>query len=228
MLLSIPTWIIHLLTVSEWLAAILFFRRYAIRIERPRLQLFAYSMVPHLFGGLSILGFHLSGDRLCWLIDVSRLLTYMGSLSLLAATVLLLPSIRLPKTWFANVLIALAALWAVVQLVGSDQGSAALLPGTNLLYLGFLLLLVVVYRQDPVLFSPLTVIGFWFLLVFVAVTIATTRIATAQLGLPSLSHADLLHGASEALLSVSNLLIALGVYWRLRLTQPLSRASRCV
>jgi len=58
MLLSLPTWVIHLMTVSEWLAAILLLRRYAARIERPALAGFAYAMLPHLFGGLAILGFH--------------------------------------------------------------------------------------------------------------------------------------------------------------------------
>lgn len=41
MLLSVPTWMIHLLTVSEWLAAILLLRRYAIRIDRPRAEALA-------------------------------------------------------------------------------------------------------------------------------------------------------------------------------------------
>ncbi|WP_338115420.1 DUF3593 domain-containing protein [Thiocystis minor] len=46
--------------------------------------------------------------------------------------------------------------------------------------------------------------------------IVSTRIATLTQGLPSLSHADLLHGASESLLSVSNFLVALGVFLRIR------------
>lgn len=216
MLLSVPTWIIHLLTVSEWLAAILLFRRYAMRIERPRLQWFAYAMIPHLLGGMAVLGFHLSGDRADGLIDLSRGLTFIGSLSLLSAALLLLPEGRLPRTGMAAAIMVLGLLWGLFRLSVSGVESATLLPAANLVYLGFLLMLLVLYQQDRLLFSALTVFGFWFLLVFVAVTISTTRMATLRLGLPSLSHADLLHGASESLLSVSNFLIAFGVYRRLR------------
>ena len=72
MLLSLPTWISHLLTVSEGLAVILLFRRYAICIGRLRLQWFAYAMIPHLLGGIAALGLDLSGDRADWLIDLLR------------------------------------------------------------------------------------------------------------------------------------------------------------
>ncbi len=216
MLLSVPTWIKHLLTVSEWLAAILLLRRYAARIEHPALAGFAYAMLPHLFGGFAILGFHLSGDRVTWLMDLARVLTFIGSLSLLTVSLLLMPSDRLPRRALALAVVLLATLWALVRLLTSAEGFAALLPGANLLYLGFLLLLLVLYRLDRALFSPLTIFGFWFLLVFVAVTIIATWVATERLGLPSLAHADLLHGVSESLLSLSNLLIALGVYLRLR------------
>ncbi len=226
MLLSLPTWIIHLMTVSEWLAAILLLRRYAARIERPALAGFAYAMLPHLFGGLAILGFHLSGDQARWLMDLARVLTFIGSLSLLTAVLLLMPASRLPRRALALAVVLLAALWALGQLLTSTKGFAALLPGTNLLYLGFLLMLLVLYRLDRALFSPLTIFGFWFLLVFVAVTIIATWFATERLGLPSLAHADLLHGASESLLSLSNLLIALGVYLRLRrMDRPVPAAA---
>lgn len=229
MLLSLPTWIIHLLTVSEWLAAILLLRRYATRAGRPRLRWLAAAMLPHLLGGMAVLGFHLSGDRADWLIDLSRMLTFVGSLSLLSAALLLLPSGRLARArvGLAAAVMLVGLAWGLLQLSLGGSGSASLLHAANLAYLGFLVMLVVLYRQDPVLFSPLTVFGFWFLLVFVAVTIITTRIATLSLGVPSLSHADLLHGASESLLSVANFLVAFGVYWRLRAlpVQPLASAA---
>jgi hypothetical protein len=106
-------------------------------------------------------------------------------------------------------------IWTLAALSLTDQWPTALRSGANLFYLGFLVMLLVVYRQDHVLFSPVTVFGFWFLLVFVAVTAVTMQIAIERYGLPSLSHADGLHGVSEGLLSVSNLLIAIGVYRRL-------------
>jgi hypothetical protein len=215
MLLSVPTWGIHLLTVSEWFAAIVLIRRYALRIGHARLALFAYAMIPHLVGGLLVLSFHASGDRANGLLDAARVLTFLGSLSLLAATLLMLRIGRAKITWLTGMLVLVGLSWALSRVFG-EGGVAALLPGTNLLYVAFLVMLLVIHRQDRSLFSPLSIAGFWFLLVFVAVTITATHIATARLGLPSLSHADLLHGASEGLLSVSNFLIAFGAHRRLR------------
>jgi len=215
MLLSIPTWIIHLLTVSEWLAALLLIHRYGVRIGRPGLRLFALAMLPHLVGGLLVLAFHASGDRLDGLLDTARLFTFFGSLCLLAATLWLLLRSRATAVRVAAGLLAAGVVWGGSQLLGKAD-TAALLPGASLAYLAFLVLLVVLQRREPVLFSPVTVVGFWLLLVFVAGTIAATVFATDRLGLASLSHADLLHGGSELLLTLSNLLIVLGVQLRLR------------
>jgi hypothetical protein len=217
MLLSLPTAIIHLLTVSEWLAAVLLLRRYAIVAGFPRLRVFAYAMLPHLVAGLLVLSFHASGDRAQWLLEGSRLMTFLGSLSLLCATLLMLRTRRVPSAWGAAALLVIGLIWGLSRLWVAD-GMSALLPGANLAYLTFLVLLLVAHRQTPGLFSPLSIAGFWFLLVFVAGAIAATRIATLQLGLPSLSHADALHGTSESLLSVSNFLIAVGAYRQLRST----------
>ncbi|WPL12335.1 DUF3593 domain-containing protein [Thiorhodovibrio litoralis] len=221
MLLSLPTAIIHLLTVSEWLAAILLLRRYAVVAGFPRLKVFAHAMLPHLVAGLLVLSFHASGDRVQWLLEGSRLMTFLGSLSLLCATLLMLRTQRVSPLWFAGALLALGLAWGLSRLWVAD-GLSALLPGANLAYLGFLVLLLVVHHQSPSLFSSWSIAGFWFLLVFVAGAIVATWVATVQLGLPSLAHADALHGASESLLSVSNFLIAFGAYRRLRLAKPQS------
>ncbi|MBK5968503.1 MULTISPECIES: DUF3593 domain-containing protein [Thiorhodovibrio] len=218
MLLSLPTAIIHLLTVSEWLAALLFFHRYAVVAGFPQVRRFAYAMLPHLAAGLMVLSFHASGDRAHWLLEGARLMTFLGSLALLSATFLMVRTERVRVGWFAAMVFVIGMMWGVSRLWVAD-GMTALLPGANLAYLGFLALLVVVHRQTPGLFSPLSIAGFWFLLVFVAGAIAAMRLATVQLGLPSLSHADALHGASESLLSVSNFLIALGAYRKLRSAQ---------
>lgn len=222
MLLSVPTWIIHLLTVSEWLTAIVLIRRYAMVIEHSGLRLFAYAMLPHLFGGLMVLAFHVSGDQTRELIDASRVLTFIGSLSLLTATLLILRPVRAHGALLPALVIGTAIIWAVWRVLTTGS-PAALLPGTNVTYLVFLVALLAAYRRDPALFSPISVFGFWFLLVFVAVTITATYIATERLGLPSLTHADLLHGGSESFLSISNLLIAIGAYRRLK--QPASPHS---
>ena len=213
MLLSPPTWIIHLLTVSEWLAAILLFARYGRAIGSAPLRLFALCMVPHLLAGLSILLFHAGGDRWDGVLAVGRGLTFVGSLCLLAATVGMLPLRNARRVWW---LVPVVLIGGLVHAATSAEGVRALLPLTNVLYLVFLVALVFVRRAEPRLFSRLSVVGFWFLLVFVAVTIYAQHLAVDVRGLPSLSHADLLHGGSEAFLSISNLMIALGALLQLQ------------
>jgi hypothetical protein len=213
MLLSIPTWIIHLLTVSEWLAAMTLFERYGRAIDSARLRLFARCMLPHLLAGASILLFHASGDRWDGLLAWARALTFVGSLLLLAATIAMLPLRHASRVWWV---VPAVLIWAAVYTWTSTAGVAALLPATNTLYLGFLVVLLFVSRSDRRLFSPLSLFGFWLLLLFVAVTLASRHVAVTLWGLPSLSYADALHGASEAVLSLSNLMIALGVYQKLR------------
>jgi hypothetical protein len=176
-------------------------------------------MLPHLFGGLLVLAFHVSGDQSRELIDASRILTFIGSLSLLTATLLLLRPARVHGALLPLLIAGTAASWAVWRVLTTGS-PAALLPGTNVTYLVFLVALLIAYRRDPQLFSPNSVFGFWFLLVFVAVTITATYVATERLGLPSLTHADLLHGGSESFLSISNLLIAIGAYRRLQQSAP--------
>lgn len=212
MLLSWPTWIIHLLTVTEWAVAMGLFWRYGRLIQRRELQVFAVSMGPHLMSGLLILGFHLSGDTVRGLLEVSRLMNFGGSLLLLAATLAMAPMLRRWRRWVWAI-VPVGLVWGALAhwpLLG--EHSSAVLRAANVAYLSFLLGLIWVYRTDRVLFSPLTIGGFWFLLVFVAVTIFTTRFTTVDLSLPSLSHADVLHGLSESVLSIANLLVALGVY----------------
>jgi hypothetical protein len=213
MLLSLPTWIIHLLTVSEWLAAMVLFERYARAIGSAPLRRFALCMLPHLLAGAGILLFHASGDRWDVVLATARALTFVGSLALLAATLAMLPLRAGRLAWW---LIPPALGLGVVHASASPDGAAALLPATNALYLGFLIALLLAYRADRRLFSSLSVLGFWFLLVFVAVTLASRHVAVDHWGLPSLTHADTLHGASEAVLSLSNLMIAWGVHRRLR------------
>ncbi|AFL75290.1 DUF2499 domain-containing protein [Thiocystis violascens] len=221
MLLSWPTWLIHLFTVTEWLVAMRLFWRYGTLIQRREPRVFAVCMTPHLLGGILILLFHLSGDTQRWLLELARVMTFGGSLSLLAATLAMTLGRRQRWAW---VIVPAGLLWALAQWPLLGDSSAVLLRGANVAYLLFLLTLLLVYRRDRTLFSPVTIGGFWFLLAFVAVTILSTRIATVTQGLPSLSHADLLHGASESLLSVSNLLVALGVFLHIqRFGRPTAR-----
>lgn len=225
MLLSIPTWIIHLLTVTEWLAAIVLIRRYALAIAHPRLAAFALAMIPHLIGGMAVLAFHVSGDQAHWLMGVAQLFMFVGSVSLLAASLWLLQPRRIGGERLAGLVIAAGVLWGGWGLVSADE-LVTLMAGTNAAYLTFLVTLLLLYRKDPLLFSPISIVGFWFMLVFVAVTVVAIHIATEQIGLPSLSHADVLHGAAESLLSISNFLIAFGAYRQLSALDRRDAAAR--
>lgn len=216
MLLSWSTWAIHLFTVTEWAVALGLFWHYGRLIQRRELQVFAVCMGPHLMSGLLILAFHLSGDTVRGLLEVSRLTNFGGSLLLLTSTLAMVPALRRWRRWMWAI-VPVGLFWVALAhwpLLG--EHSSAVLRTANVAYLMFLLGLFWVYRADRMLFSSLTIGGFWFLLVFVAGTIFTTRIATVELGLPSLSHADVLHGLSESLLSIANLLVALGVYRQIR------------
>ncbi|MBB1073348.1 DUF3593 domain-containing protein [Rhodoferax sp. 4810] len=218
MLLSFPTWCIHLLTVTEWLVAIRLFYQYGLKIQQPALCQLAYSMVPHLIAGGLILLFHASGDQWTLVLNVARVLTFCGSLLLLTATLALSVALRGQSNvliWRSVPLLGFVWLLILIMPTGLTDLGTTLLPSTNVFYLCFLFMLLVVYRQDRRVFSPVTIVGFWLLLGFVAATITAMSIVK-QAGLPSLSHADHLHGLSESVLSLSNLLIAVGVYRRLQ------------
>jgi hypothetical protein len=226
MLLSLPTWIIHILTVSEWLVAIILFARYGRAIDSTPLRLFALCMVPHFIAGAAMLLYHAGGDRWDAVLAAARALTFVGSLLLLAAATAMLPWRRGNRVWW---LVPPVLAWGFWRAASTPEGFAELLPVTNSLYIVFLVTLLFIRRSDPSLFSRLSVAGFWFLLVFVAVTLVSRHVAVELWGLPSLTHADVLHGASEAVLSVSNLMIALGAHLqlrRLRATGPLQAARR--
>ncbi|NTW11429.1 MAG: DUF3593 domain-containing protein, partial [Chlorobiaceae bacterium] len=92
----------------------------------------------------------------------------------------------------------------------------AILQVSSIVYLSFLVLLLVLYRRDKTVFSGLTVAGFWFVVVFISVTVFFMYLATVNRGYVSLSHDDLLHGSAESLLTMSNLMIALGARRKIR------------
>ncbi len=216
MLLFWLTWFIHIATVCEWLVAIFLFWQYGNLIQNCKMQFLAVSMTPHLCAGIFVLLFHFSNDTYTPYLITARILTFIGSLLLLTSALVLL----LNQYWrWVTLVIGSGLIWILLQWSLLSENSALFLQAANLYYISFLLVLLTVYRRQPTLFSPLIISGFWSLLVFVAVTLFSTQIAVTQQGLPSLSHHDFLHGLSESVLSVSNLLIAIGVsqriaYWR--------------
>jgi UPF0716 family protein affecting phage T7 exclusion len=78
-------------------------------------------------------------------------------------------------------------------------------------YLIFLFLIWRIWRQNPQVLGKTTVFGFFFMLVFIFVTAIAGIIALRVLGARTLGSVDWLHGLAEAMLTVTNGLVALGV-----------------
>jgi hypothetical protein len=216
MLLSPLNWVVHLFSSLEWGVAIVMLYRYGRLIGRADVTRFGLFMIPHWIGSWFVLGYHLSGDRIPLMLDMSELVNFFGSLSLLYATISIL---RRDKPQAAGVM---GALFAGITVSGHPQSWMgnnvfdAILQVSSVVYLAFLVLLLKVRKKDPEVFSGLTVGGFWFVLVFISVTIFCMYLATEVRGYPTLSHDDLLHGLAESLLSVSNLMIVLGIHKQMK------------
>ncbi len=216
MLLSFPNWIIHLSSALEWgIAAALLFH-YGRITGRRSVRLFGLAMLPHWSGSFFVLGYHISGDSIPLLLDLSELINLFGSTALLLATLNLLKSTKKATASSS------AAAFAAIMIAGKPQSwfgediFDAILQLSSVVYITFLVLLLILYRRDRTIFSPLTVAGFWFVLVFISVTIFCMYLATQVRGYPTLSHDDLLHGLAESLLTVSNLMIVIGVQRKIR------------
>ncbi len=216
MLLSFPNWIIHLSSALEWGVAAALIFHYGKITGRHDIRLFGLAMLPHWSGSFFVLGYHISGDSIPLLLDMSELINLFGSTALLLATLNLLKSTKKSSTTGS-----MAAL-AAIMIAGKPQSWLgadifdAILQLSSVVYITFLVLLVLLYRRDRTIFSALTVAGFWFLLIFISVTIFCMYLATQVRGYPTLSHDDLLHGAAESLLSISNLMIAIGAHRKIK------------
>ena len=216
MLLSFPNWIIHISSALEWGVAAALLFHYGRITRRRDIRLFGLAMLPHWIGSFFVLSYHISGDAIPLLLDLSELINLLGSTALLLATLNLLKSTK--KTSATGYTTAFAAIMIAGKpqsWLGSDIFDA-ILQLSSVVYLTFLVLLLILYRRDRTIFSPLTVAGFWFVLVFISVTIFCMYVATQVRGYPTLSHDDLLHGAAESLLSLSNLMIAIGAHRKIR------------
>ncbi len=210
MLLSFPNWIIHISSALEWgIAAALFFR-YGRMTGRREIRIFGLAMLPHWLGSFFVLGYHISGDRIPLLLDLSEVINLFGSIALLLATLNLLKSVKARQSFgYAASLGAIMVAGKPQSYMGSDIFDAVL-QLSSVVYIAFLVLLLILHRRDRTIFSGLSVAGFWFVLIFISVTIFCMYLATEVRGYPTLSHDDLLHGLAESLLSMSNLMIAIG------------------
>jgi hypothetical protein len=215
-LLSLPNWIIHISSSLEWGVAALLIFRYGKLCGRKEIMMFGISMLPHWVGSFFVLSYHMTTDRIALLLDLSEVINLFGSISLLLATLNLLKAKeREPATSFAALLATLLFAGKPQSYLGADIFDA-ILQVSSIVYLTFLVLLIVLYKKDKTVFSGLTVAGFWFVVVFISVTVFLMYIATVQRGYASLSHDDLLHGSAESLLTMSNLMIAIGAHRKIR------------
>jgi hypothetical protein len=214
--LSLPNWVIHISSTLEWGIASLLIYRYGTMTGRKEIRIFGLSMLPHWFGSFFVLSYHLTTDTIALLLDLSELINLFGSISLLMATINLLKAReKTPATSFAALMAALMFAGKPQSYMGSDIFDA-ILQLSSVVYLTFLVLLLVLYKRDKTVFSGLTVAGFWFVVVFISVTVFFMYLATVKRGYPTLSHDDLLHGSAESLLTMSNLMIAIGAQRKIR------------
>lgn len=212
MLLSPLNWLIHLFSSLEWGVAIIMLFRYGKLVDRKDLRRFALAMIPHWSGSWFVLSYHLLGDSVPILLDLSEVVNLFGSISLLYATLSILKRDQKETPVMAGLLSGGMAIEGRPQSWMGNDIFDAILQVSSLVYMAFLVLLLRVRRKDPEAFSGLTIAGFWFMLVFISVTVFCMYLATEVRGYPTLSHDDLLHGLAESLLSVSNLMIVLGIH----------------
>jgi len=217
MLLSFPNWIIHISSALEWGIAALLLFRYGNMTKRREIRLFGLAMLPHWSGSFFVLGYHVSGDTIPMLLDLSEVVNVFGSTALLLATWNLLQSTKTmaPTTGYIASIGAIMIAGKPQSWLGADIFDT-ILQISSVIYLTFLVLLLVVHRRDNTIFSGLTIAGFWFVLVFISVTIFCMYLATEVRGFPTLSHDNLLHGLAESLLSISNLMIAIGAHQKIK------------
>ncbi|AOS84667.1 hypothetical protein BIU88_11315 [Chlorobaculum limnaeum] len=233
MLLSPLNWLVHISSSLEWGVALVMLYRYGRLIGRRDIRRFALFMLPHWIGSWFVLFYHITGDTIMRLLELSEAINLVGSIALLYATLKILQGEEKreakPRTAFMGALFGGVMLAAGVDEPGYSflMGKSwfdAVLQVSSVVYLTFLVLLLRVRKKDPEAFSSLTVAGFWFVLVFISVTVVCMYVAIHVLGYQSLSHNDFLHGFAESLLSASNLMIALGIHKQHKLAERQLRA----
>lgn len=85
--LSIPTWIIHISSVLEWLVAIGLVARFAQVIHNPAWRALAWGMLPSLASAMCACTWHFfeNTPSLEWLVTLQATLTVAGNTTLMLA-----------------------------------------------------------------------------------------------------------------------------------------------
>ncbi|MEB3233317.1 MAG: DUF2499 domain-containing protein [Leptolyngbyaceae bacterium] len=86
--LSIPTWIIHVSSVIEWIVAIWLIWSYADLIQKPAWRTLSFGMLPALISAMCACTWHLfdNSPALEWLVILQAAMTLVGNVTLLAAS----------------------------------------------------------------------------------------------------------------------------------------------
>ncbi|MEM8602574.1 MAG: DUF2499 domain-containing protein [Cyanobacteria bacterium P01_H01_bin.121] len=85
--LSIPTWIIHVSSVLEWIAAIWLIWRYAAYSGFPAWRALAWAMLPSLVSAMCACTWHFFDNpaALDWLVTLQATMTVIGNCTLCGA-----------------------------------------------------------------------------------------------------------------------------------------------
>lgn len=205
--LSIPTWIIHVSSVIEWIGAIWLIWIYGELTRNRAWWGLSLAMLPALVSAMCACTWHFFDNppTLDWLVTLQAAMTVVGNVTLmLAAWWLWKQRDRIPASdgkWQLSAIVPLPLLLAIGPLPISKDAlfAISLFP-----YLGFLWFFTR-SQQAP----RLALIGFYMTLVFVAVTIPAGIYAKVACG-QTLANVDWLHGSAESFLTLSNILIVLG------------------
>ena len=85
--LSIPTWIIHVSSVIEWIAAIWFISSYGEVTGNSRWYALSFAMLPALISAMCACTWHYfdNSPELEWLVTLQAAMTFLGNCTLCAA-----------------------------------------------------------------------------------------------------------------------------------------------
>ena len=85
--LSIPTWIIHVSSVIEWIAAIWLIWEYGLLTENHAWWGFSFAMLPALISAMCACTWHFfdNSPSLEWLVTLQASMTVLGNFTLLIA-----------------------------------------------------------------------------------------------------------------------------------------------
>ena len=206
--LSIPTWIIHISSVIEWIAALWLIWTYGKVRRNPAWYGLSIAMLPALVSAMCACTWHFFDNpaSLEWLVTLQASMTVVGNCTQMVAAWWIWRSTEaqrsIAKPLSLNAILPLPMLLllpSVFPIAKETLFAISLFP-----YLGFLWFLTR-SGQTP----RLALIGFYALLVFVAVTIPAGLYAKTAYG-ANLADVDWLHGGAESFLTLSNILVVLG------------------